>query len=157
MKKIRIELKSKAKIKPILVFDSSEALYLWLNDVGAPIKPNGSFIVSLTPGDFIEAEWQGCEYVYEGNDVARRLDYIRLAKSAPTKNASGMLVSIHYGWITADQMQFKNVEDEFSTTRLLLSPDEWRLDLGTLFQDGEDGPDGEDGEDESTSNESKDR
>lgn len=144
MKKIRIELKNKALGKPFRFFDSAEALYLWLNDVGAGPDPDGSSVVTLLPGDFLEVEWRGCEFAHEGADRYRRLDYVRFAKGSPTKNASGLVVSVDHGWVADDTFIFRDIEDELTRTRLLTSEAEWRLDLDALFQDGSDDPDEED-------------
>jgi len=144
VKKVRIELKPDVAMKSLLVFDSSESLYVWLNDVGAGPQPLGSFSIDVMTGEFIEVEWRGYEYIYDG-PLVRRLDAIRLAKGSPTKNASGMLVSVHYGWITDDVIAFRDREEQDSFTMLLHSPADWKLDLGLLFADDEQqDPDGED-------------
>lgn len=137
MKKVRIELKPDVKTKAILVFESSEALYLWLSEPGAPPPADGAFFIDINEGEFIEAEWRGYEIAYDG-PTHRRLDAVRLAKCGPSKNSGGAIVGLHSGWTTDDQITFKDREDEDSYTITLHRPEDWRLDLGLLFQDGDD-------------------
>lgn len=148
MKKVRIELKNDQQIKSLLIFESSEALYIFLKDedplnkcvMDGPIIidiPLGAFVVDIFKDDYVEAELRGFEYVFEGNSVFQRLDYVRFAKSTPTKNKSGVVISTYHGWVTSDRLSFNNVEDEVSTTKLLKN-DEPQLDLYSIFQDEND-------------------
>lgn len=137
MKKIRIELKPESKMKSYRIFDSAESLYVWLKDVGAPKDIPESFYVDLLPGDYIEVEWMGCEYVHEYG-ITQRLDSVRLAKASQTKNASGMLVEIYFGWIANDTFIFRDHEDEDSYTIKLITPESYKLDLDLLFGSNQD-------------------
>jgi hypothetical protein len=136
MKKVRVELKAGVnRPKTLLLFESPEALYAWLMRIDDE-EPYDSFNVDLNPGDYLEAEWMGCECVYDGVDTRHiRLDLVRMAKAMPTKNGSGMLVSIHYGWLSSDQMKFKNSADSISRTTLLMTEADCKLDLPVLFND----------------------
>ena len=133
MKKIRIELKPHVESKIIMLYDSPEALYLNLEDP-EEMGAIGSIPVKINAGEFIEAEWRGCEFVKDGDDWIR-FDSIRMAKNTPTKNSSGSLVSIYYGWVNADILSFNDKEDADSYTLRLLSPADWKMDLGLLFMD----------------------
>jgi len=133
MKKIRLELKPGVESKTIMVYDSPEALYLNIEDP-EEMGAIGSIPIRIGKGEFIEAEWRGCEFVKEGKDWLR-FDSVRLAKSSPTKNSSGSLVSIYFGWVNADTLSFDDKEDADSYTIRLLSPADWKMDLGLLFMD----------------------
>lgn len=119
-------------MKSFRIFDSAESLYVWLKDVGAPKNTPESFYVDITPGDYIEVEWMGCEFVHE-NGLSQRLDSVRLAKASQTKNASGVLVEIYYGWVANDTFVFCDHEDEDSYTIKLITPENYKLDFNLLF------------------------
>jgi len=133
MKKIRLELKPHVESKTITLYDSPEALYLNLEDPGE-MGAIGSIPIKINIGEFIEAEWRGCEFVKDGDEWIR-FDSIRMAKNTPTKNSSGSLVSIYYGWVNSNILSFNDKEDADSYTIRLLSPADWKMDLGLLFMD----------------------
>ena len=134
MKKIRIELGLDSIGKTLTFFDSAESLYLW-TQMGRPTEPEGSFDINLNPGDYIEIEWYGCEYVYDGPNSWQRLNCLRMAKAMRTKNASGVLVTVHYGWASDDTLPFASSQDDVSRTILVNSQEESMLDLPLLFKD----------------------
>lgn len=138
MKKVRIITKED-RTKDYHLFDSPEALYLWLNEVedDAINNPEGCDIVTLNPDEFIEAEWLGCEFVNEGNSYHSRLDFIRLAKRSKKIDPNGNIVSIHCGWIDSSEMSFNDEECFDSYTLKLTDPTQWELDLDLLFDEGE--------------------
>ena len=142
MKKIRLELKPHVESKFITLYDSPEALYLNL-EAQDELDGIGAIPIKINAGEFIEAEWRGCEFVKDGDNWIR-IDSVRLAKNTPTKNSSGSLVSIYYGWVTSDMLTFRDKEDNDSYTLRLLSPADWKMDLGLLFMD--DKQDSEDSE-----------
>lgn len=133
MKKIRLELKPHVQSKTIILYDSPEALYLNLESFNE-VDSIGTIPVKINAGEFIEAEWRGCEFVKDGDDWIR-FDSIRMAKNTPTKNSSGSLVSIYFGWVNANILSFNDKEDADSYTIRLLSPADWKMDLALLFMD----------------------
>jgi len=140
VKKVRISIaEGCSEPQSFLLFNSAEALYEWLDDgTDDPSSYMGEAEdVVIAPGEYIEAEWRGCEYVYDGPDH-QRLDYVRVAKAAPTENASGMLVTIHFGWTVEEELPFSECEDEDIVVKRLGSDDK-QLDLALLFKDDEEG------------------
>jgi hypothetical protein len=136
MKRVKISLQPGSNGKKFYLFPSSEALYLWTcaierNEV---IQIPGIEEFVLEPNGFIEAELRGFEYVHEGNEKYRRLDLIRMGKAQQTKNASGVLVTIHVGWVSGGLLPMKNYSDNEIEARVI-SETESKLDLATLFND----------------------
>ncbi len=118
MKKVRIELKPGATPRSFYLFPSVEALFEW-GSTSAPAPVEGLDTVELQDGEFFEAEWMGCEYAYDG-PVHKKYDYVRLARTHEPKNASGTLVTMHYGWVEENWIPFRNVEwNEVKATTLL--------------------------------------
>lgn len=139
MKKIKITVNVGSVGRQFLLFPSSEAAYVWLTTVDDhPDVHEGMNDVeelNLMPGEFIEAEWMGCEYAHE-DGLSTRIDKVRLAKAHQPQNASGLLVSVHFGWIADCDMPFRDYVDDDITIRRLVEGDH-KIDLNALFKDDE--------------------
>jgi len=122
-----------------MLFADPETLYVWLKS-SSDHDDVPSTKLELGPGEFIEAEWRGCEYVYEDNGNILKLNLIRLAKASPTQNASGVLANIAYGWVTDDIIPMIDYSDSDIVIRRLTSQGEMKLDLPAMFQDDETEP-----------------
>lgn len=142
MKKIKVTVNDSSPGRQILLFPSAEAAYVWLTSVDE--KPDihndisGVERIDLVPGEFIEAEWMGCEYAHDRGFNAR-VDQVRLAKAHQPQNASGLLVSVHFGWTTECDLPFHDYDDDDIVVRRL-SPGEHRIDLSILFKDDKQEP-----------------
>ncbi len=136
MKKVKIILKAGSTGKKFYLFPSAEALYVWTCAVerGETLQVPDLQELVLEPGGFIEAELRGFEYSYEGGSKFRRLDLVRLGKAQQPKNASGLLVTIHTGWVSGGLMPMKRYSDTDIDVRTLEESD-CKLDLVTLFDD----------------------
>lgn len=137
MKKIRIIPADAEGTKMFMLFPSAEALYEWMKepdiDPKVIIDVMGIEEIVLAPADFVEMEWLGCEYVYEGSKW-NKLDYVRFAKAYTPKDATGLMVTIHHGWLNEGTFSFNDYSDEnFIVSKV--SSNEQKLDLGALFHD----------------------
>ena len=136
MKKVKIVLKPGSSGKKFYLFPSAESLYVW----ACALERNEQVQVPdieemvLEPGGFIEAELRGFEYAYEGAQKFRRLELIRLGKAQQPKNSSGLLVTIHSGWVSGGLLPMKPYSDADIDVKLL-SAEDARIDLPTLFND----------------------
>lgn len=142
VKKITINVTEGSPGRVFFVFPDVESAYTWLT--GAHEEPEIIHQISdvdhvtLLPGEFIEAEWRGCEIVYDDKHHTNlRIDFVRLAKASRPSNASGLLVSIHYGWVSEHIMPFRNYADE-DVIVTELSSDDAKFDLTVLFKDSDD-------------------
>lgn len=115
------------------VFVDPESAYMWLHEATQLDEISDVDKVALLPGEFIEAEWRGCEFAYEGH-VHSRLDLCRFAKASPSENASGLVISTHYGWVHDCILPFRNYKDE-DIEVVKLDPNDERIDLTVLFKD----------------------
>ena len=117
MKKVRLNLKRGVK-KPwsFTLYDSAESAY-YLKD--EPPYPDGfeeeyRKVVSLNPGDILEVEWVGSEWVFpdENEDFLRKpvslqasvydkYDKVRVGKITPVKGAEEKMgyLEVYSGWI----------------------------------------------------------
>ena len=136
MKKVKITLKPESPGRKFYLFPTAEALYVWTCalEKGEQMQIEGIEELLLEPGGFIEAELRGFEYSYEGGQKFRRLDLVRLGKAQKPKNASGLLVTIHSGWVSGGLLPLRAYTDSDIEVRLL-SKEEARLDLPLLFKD----------------------
>lgn len=90
-------------------------------------------VVLNSQAEFIEAEWCGCEFVH-GTSSSVCLNYVRMVKAAPSQNASGHVVSVHYGWCTSDMLPFDNgIISDVMVTKLGLA--DKQFDLSAIFKD----------------------
>lgn len=140
MKKVKVTVNEGSLGRTLLLFASPEGAYIWLTEAHADPDildriPDVEE-VPLLPGEFIEAEWRGCEYAYDGPDHVR-LDLVRFGKAHKPQNASGLLVSVHYGWLSDHILPFRTYKDNDIDVRPLV-PEEQQLDLAVLFKDSED-------------------
>ena len=138
MKKVRITVKKGSAGKKIPIFNSPEALYVWLNDPelqsAARLDPTLGYTVVLQPGEIMEVEWLGCEFFQENKD-SFCVDEIRLAKTMKIKGVKGdKLVGVHSGWTIKDIIQFKSGGDS-DISRLRLTPkSKHKFNIEELFQ-----------------------
>jgi len=139
MKKVRITTKD-VNGKNFRIFNSPESLYVWLNDPDLQedpdMDPSIGNIVHLKRGETMEVEWCGCEFVYEGEELLFRTDYIRIGKliSTPTFFSGGKsVVGIQDGWITEDSINFKSTTIGSTKTTLLTKRSRHKFDLDELF------------------------
>lgn len=137
MKKVKITLRPGSPGKKLYLFPSAEALYVFLcaleRNEQTPIITGIEELV-LEPGGFIEAELRGFEYSYEGGSKYKRLELVRLGKAQQPKNSSGLLVTVHSGWVSGGLLPMKRYSDSDIDVRPL-PQEEARLDLPTLFKD----------------------
>jgi hypothetical protein len=137
MKKVSVILKTTSPGKKIYLFPSAEALYLWTcaMERNEQLEVPGLEELLVEPGGFIEAELRGFDYAYEGGQKFRRLDFIRLAKASQPRNASGLLVTTHMGWVSGGLLPMKDYVDSDIEIQLLTNDDPGKLDLAHLFSD----------------------
>lgn len=139
MRKVKATLLSGSEGKKIYLFPNAGALALWMQamEVGEHVVVPNIVELVLEPDSFIEAELMGFEYSYEGDDKPpRRLDLVRLGLAQQPKNAAGLLVSVHTGWVSGGLFPMReHVGPDMQVS--VLNADEARIDLGLLFKDAE--------------------
>lgn len=124
MKKVRITVKKGSMGKKFPIFNSPEALYVWLNDpeLQTALKLDHSLgsTVFLRPGEIMEIEWLGCEFFQEGGQTFC-LNHVRLAKTMKIKGLDvNKIVGVHSGWVINEILSFNSGNDE-DTKRLKLT------------------------------------
>lgn len=142
VKKVGVSINEGSPGRVFFVFSDPESTYEWLTGG----HDNPSIIdkipdvehVTLLPGEFIEAEWRGCEIVYDNKTQTHMtLDLVRLVRASKPANASGLLVDIHLGWVGDHILPFRPHVDE-DITVVALTEETSRLNLDALFKDTED-------------------
>ena len=129
MKKIRITPKANGPGKSLLLFPNSIATYCWLVDQDQQSEKNNSLF--LQPGSYIEAQWCGCEFVYDGPEHYC-LYFIKLIKLSTNEKNEIMLVPF-YGWTISSEFPFYTCEDALIDVKLLTSADE-QYDIDEIFK-----------------------
>jgi hypothetical protein len=135
VKKIKITVNDDSQGKTFTLFPTPEALFVWLTDPDCDEDIPGIEHVKISPGEFIEAEWCGCENIFVTTNEAVTLNMIRLARAHRSENSSGLLVDTFIGWTTKDIVPFKNYADEHVTIQRIDGPDDGLLMLDVLFGD----------------------
>jgi len=139
VRKVKITLNPGSPGKKFYLFPTPESLYLWIRTLEGGEKVSIDGIEELTlepePAGFIEAELVGFEYVYDGG-LHHRLDLIRLGKAEQPQNSSGLLVSIHSGWVSGGLFPLRRYSDADIDIKPI-TVDESRLDLAMLFEVGD--------------------
>ena len=119
MKKVRLNLKRGSKAWAFVLYDSAESAY-YLKD--EPILDDEieeyRRIVSLSPGETMEMEWVGSEWVYEDDSgvsnkspstvMHDKFDKVRICKSIPIKGAGkdDKLIEAYSGWMSGRAMKW---------------------------------------------------
>lgn len=138
MKKVRITVNKGSLGKKFPIFNSPESLYVWLNDPELQAAPRmdsslGS-IIFLRPGETMEVEWMGCEFINDGGNIFR-VDHVRLAKTMKVKSlALSNVVGIHSGWITSDIISFKSGSDQLTKRTRLTDKSKHKFDINEIFE-----------------------
>lgn len=136
MRKVKITLQPGVEARKVYLFPNASSLTVWLQtmEAGEHVQvPNIEELV-LEPDGFIEAELMGFEYSYEDGGKTRRLDLVRLGLAQQPKNASGLLVSTHAGWVSGGLLPMR--DHDGSDMRVeALSATTSRLDLNLLFKE----------------------
>lgn len=139
MKQVKVTVNEGSPGRILYLFGNAEGAYTWLtqayNDPEIIEKIPDVERVVLLPGEFIEAEWRGCEFVYNGPDHTR-IDAVKLTKAYQSENASGLLISTHFGWTVDCIIPFRQYRDNDIDVRPLL-PEEQKIDLTAMFKDNE--------------------
>ena len=138
LKKIRITINKGSPGKKFPIFNSPESLYVWLNDpelqVTPRMDPSLGSIVLLRPGETMEVEWMGCEFINDGGRVFR-VDQVRLAKTMKVKSlALNNVIGIHNGWITEEIFSFKSGSDEVIKRTKLTIKSKHKFNIGEIFE-----------------------
>ncbi len=138
MKKVNVVLREGSAKTNFYLFPSVESLYEWSSTPeGKPRAPiEGLDVIELNPGQFFEAEWLGCEYAYDGPTI-KKFDFVRLAMSHESKNSSGTVVTMHYGWIEDSWIPFYDVETSDLVIKRLANED-CQLNMPKLFPEDQD-------------------
>ena len=137
MKKIRITIKKNSLGRKFQVFNSPEALYIWLHDpeLQAMEKLDSSLgsTIILRPSETMEVEWMGCEFIDDGDNVIR-VDQVRLAKTMKAKLlSSNNVIGIHTGWMTEDMISFKSGSDDIIKRTRLTNKSKHKFNISEIF------------------------
>lgn len=138
MKKIRIVINKGASGKKFFIFNSPESLYVWINDPelreASRIDPDLGSVVTLKPGETMEIEWVGCEFIDDGDNVIR-IDQVRLAKTMKAKLlSSNKVIGIHAGWTTEDMISFKKGSDDIIKRTRLTNKSKHKFNIDEIFE-----------------------
>jgi len=138
MKKVRIIVKKGTEGKKFHIFNSPEALYIWLNDpelqIAQRLDSSLGSTIFLRPEEIMEIEWLGCEFFQE-NKQALCLNHVRLAKTMKVRGLDiGKLVGIHSGWITEDIVSFKSGSDGIVKRTKLTNKSKHKFNIGEIFE-----------------------
>lgn len=143
MKKVRLNLRRGIKSWSFVLYDSAESAYFLR---GEPIENDDEYrrIVELKPGELIEAEWMGSEWVYSGAVDPRgrdKFDKVRLGKVVPLKTTTGQdkYLEIYSGWVADEELPW-TPDDSRKDVRITRIKGKVgsKVDLDALFSDIED-------------------
>jgi len=137
MKKIRITVKKGSMGKKFPIFNSPEALYVWLNDpelqTAQRLDPSLGSTVFLRPGEIMEVEWLGCEFFQEDGQ-AFCLNHVRLAKTMKIKGLDvNKIVGVHSGWVINNILSFSSGGDDDVKRLKLTSKSKHKFNIEELF------------------------
>lgn len=141
MKKIKITINKGSPGKKFPVFNSPESLYVWMYDDtqqdSEKLDPSLGTMIHLRPGEVMEVEWMGCEYIYE-EGFQSRVDRIRLAKTMQIKNLKStmakQLVGVYDGWVLESVLGFKSGSTEDAKITRLTARSKHKFDIAELFE-----------------------
>lgn len=143
MKKCKITLAPKAKKRFFYLAPEAEMLYFLAitknkKRVKTLLKSHPDIeAISLSPGQWIEVEWTGCQNINDGVETIR-LNCVRIAKASKlsSKNDHDALISVHFGWMYGEDLRFINHRKSGMKVKMLDAIDE-QFDFSELFHDNE--------------------
>lgn len=131
------------------MFDSPEAVYYL--GMSTP-EPDGEYCcnVTLERDDFLEVEWMGAEYIYDGDNSSfvetpesEMFERIRLAKhygiQTPTNAIGGSYVETYSGWVSGGTIPWNGKRHKLLKVTQIKGRNKPKLDLSDLFDDVVDG------------------
>jgi len=134
MKKVKITVTPGSIGRILPVFATSGDAYVWLMEANKNPNIINELMVDqvvLTPEKFIEAEWLGCEFAYEGQTHVR-IDNVRLAMAAHGSSEP----TTHSGWTVYCIIPFRAYKDD-DITVADITEGESVLDMGQFNDDAE--------------------
>jgi hypothetical protein len=123
--------------KKFPIFNSPEALYVWLNDselqTAQRLDPSLGSTVFLRSGEIMEVEWLGCEFFQEDGQTFC-LNHVRLAKTMKIKGLDvNKIVGVHSGWVMNKILSFSSGDDTDIKLSKLTSKSKHKFDIAELF------------------------
>ena len=147
MKKCKITLAASAKQRLFYLAPDAEMLYLLATQTIKSKKKslNGSTIlkshpdieiVSLSPDQWIEAEWNGCQNFHDEGYETIRVNCVRFVKVGRLSltDEPDSMVSIHFGWMFNDHLRFVNHRRNGMRVKMLENKDK-QFNFDELFPD----------------------
>ena len=136
MKKILVTIPKSSGEKTFTLFSTVEAAYVYTTSPEKIVDEQmiGAEKIVLRDDEFLEAEWHGCEFIYDKPNETSRIDFIRCVKAQKPKNSAGLLVDVFSGWIIGDVLPFKNVKTKEIVVNLI-SSEESKIDMSRFFAD----------------------
>ena len=147
MKKCKITLAASAKQRLFYLAPDAETLYLFAIQMIKSKKKSlsGSTIlkshpdieiVSLSPDQWIEAEWNGCQNFHDEGYETIRINCVRLVKAGRLSltDEPDSMVSIHFGWMFNDHLRFVNHRRNGMRVKMLENKDK-QFNFDELFPD----------------------
>jgi hypothetical protein len=144
MKKCKVTLALNAKPRSFCLAPDAETLYLLStktiksNDknvkLSLQLHPDIE-IVTLRYGEYIEAEWNGCQNFHDEGIETIRTSFVRLVRSSKSASETGPdSISVHFGWILSDHLRFTNHRRSGMRVKMLNEHDE-QFNFNELFPD----------------------
>jgi hypothetical protein len=149
VKKVRLNLKRGVKSWSFVLYDSVEsAFYLQDEPILEDEDEEYRKVVTLRPGEFIEAEWIGAEWVYddENDEISKRVmrmsrqkyDKVRVGKLTPLKNETKKTgyLEVYSGWVIGGQLPWVPQDDQ-SQVRItpIIGKIRSRFDFSKIFSE----------------------
>jgi hypothetical protein len=151
LKKVRLNLKRGARSWSFVIYDSSESAYYLRNEpVYSPdSEEEYRKVVVLKPGEIIEAEWMGAEWVYDDEVIPgfgaaatsshEKFDRVRVCKFTSVKEVGDKTktgyLELYSGWIHSGCLPWRSeaASDDVRVTEIK-GRIKSKLDFSKLFQ-----------------------
>jgi len=147
MKKCKVTLALNAKPKIFYLAPDAETLYLVAtrtikDDNKRNIKEILKFhpdieIVSLKHGEWAEVEWNGCQNFHDDGIETIRMNYVKMIKVSKPIPEVPESVTVHMGWVLADDLRFTNHRKSGIRVKMLSKNDD-QFNFQEIFQNVDD-------------------
>lgn len=146
MKKVRLSLKRRTRTWSFVLYDSAESAYFLKDEPLYSDVEDYRRVISLSPGESLELEWMGCEWVHETSETdvlgigkadSRKFDKVRVGKITPVKSPTykTTYLELHSGWVLSEDIPW-SAEDGREDIRItpLKGRIRSKVDFNRLFE-----------------------
>lgn len=137
MKKVRLTLKKDSSGWCMVLYDSPESAFFLKHEPMQSDSDEYRQLIELNPGETMEVEWCGSEWVYSGEPPYEKYDKVRMGKIIGADSAGrGGYVELYSGWVVGGHVRWSSRDPQNGPRITRVNGRvKSKLDFSSLFED----------------------